>query len=166
MKKHLDVIMLGAAILLMVVMLALLAAPGLTTTLLGETEHTSLATLINPDDGDTLGVGGIIAALIFTLVALCVAIGLLVLKLLKKDKGFGGMIALGAAGLLLIVGLLFFCTKSLYVDWFAKMSGVSRDNAKTALQYTSLGAGAIVNGIFGFLSAVLLGVFGVLKIKK
>ena len=165
MKKHLDVIMLGAAILLMVVMLALLAAPGLTTTLLGETEHTSLATLINPE-GDTLGVGGIIAALIFTLVALCVTRGLLALKLLNKDKGFGGVIALGAAGLMLMVGLMFFCTKSLYVDWFAKMNGISREASEDLASNTTLGAGAIVNGIFGFLSGGLLATFGFLKIKK
>jgi len=165
MKKHLDVILLAGTVLLAVLMLILHSAPGLTETAWGETVHTSLAKLINPENGD-LGVGGTIAALIFTLVALCVTIGLLAFNLLKKASGFGGLIALGAAGLLLITGLLFFCTRILYVDWLAKMSGISRDYAVKMTANTALGGGAIANGIFGFLSAALLGTFGVLKIKK
>lgn len=145
MKKYLEEILLGCAAFLSALTLILMNAPGLTASGLGLTFQASVYYLVG-NNGDTTV--GLVFAVIFVVLALVAAVCLLVLKLIKFKFGYAGIVALAVAALSLIAGILYFCTKGLV--------GSS----------ASLGAGAVLCGIFSLLSAGVLGFYGVTKLKK
>ena len=145
MKKYLEEILLGCAAFLSALTLILMNAPGLTASGFGVTVTASVYDLVG-NNGDTTV--GLVFAVIFVVLALVAAVCLLVLKLIKFKFGYAGIVALAVAALSLIAGILYFCTKGLV--------GSS----------ASLGAGAVLCGIFSLLSAGVLGFYGVTKLKK
>ena len=147
MKKYLEEILLGCAAFLSALTLILMNAPGLTASGFGITFQPSVYDLVgNNSSGDPTV--GLVFAVIFVVLALVAAVCLLVLKLIKFKFGYAGIVALAVAALSLIAGILYFCTKGLV--------GSS----------ASLGAGAVLCGIFSLLNAGVLGFYGVTKLKK
>ncbi len=147
MKKYADYLFLGAAVLFSALTLILMVAPGVKGNILGST--LSVYELFSVNDKANVG---IIFAFIFALLALLAGIGLIVVKLLNVKFGYGAIVALCAAVLALVAGIMFFCTKGL--------AGYG-DNS-----YVSLGAGAVLSGVFSLLTACALCAYGVFKFKK
>lgn len=137
MKKYLDYILLGTSALFGLIILLVFLAPGIT--LLGATQ--SVYSLI----GDSYG--GLIVALIFVILGFLTPLCLCALKLLKIKFLFGSFVAAGAALLLLVAGILLFCTSSFV--------GVG-----------ALGAGAIIAGIFAILNTCVLCGYATTKLIK
>ncbi len=165
MKKNLPLSALGVSLVLVVIMLALLATPGLTAKVGNSVSNTTLVDLINPSNGN--GLGGTIAALIFTVLAAAIVLALCVLALVKKNIKIAPLCALCGALLLFVAAILFFCTRSFYFGAVAKETGISVSSVKDTFgDSVKLGAGAAVNGIFGLLAAFGLGCYGVLTWKK
>ena len=144
MKKYLDEILLGCAAFFAALTLILMNAPGLTASGWGITVTASVYDLVG-NNGDTTV--GLVFAVIFVVLCLVAAACLLVLKLIKFKFSLSGIVALAAAVLSLIAGILYFCTKGLV--------GSS----------ASLGAGAVFCGIFSLLNAGVFGFYGVTKLK-
>ena len=147
MKKYLDEILLGCAAFFAALILILMNAPGLTASGFGITVTASVYDLVGNGNGGDPTVG-LVFAVIFVVLALVAAVALLVLKLLKVKFGFDGIVALVAAVLMLVAGILYFSTKGLV--------GSS----------ASLGAGAVLCAIFSLIEAGVFGFYGVLKLNK
>lgn len=163
MKKYLDYILLGCSALLLVLMLVLLVAPGLTATILGHTESVALSEFVSGDRA----LGGTGAAVAFAVLALAAALCLLVFKVMGKELPFAPYIAFGAALFALLAAIMFFCTVEFDFAASAKELGCSVADIKALDDGTTkLGAGAIVNGLFGLLAAGALGCLGAFKLKK
>lgn len=148
MKKYLDEILLGCAAFFAALTLILMNAPGLT----GSADFVIAKVTYNPSVYDLVGNNGdttvgLVFAVIFVVLCLVAAACLLVLKLIKFKFSLSGIVALAAAVLSLIAGILYFCTKGLV--------GSS----------ASLGAGAVFCGIFSLLNAGVFGFYGVTKLK-
>lgn len=138
MKKHLNLILLGCAVFFAALIFALMAAPGITVSLFGATGKASVY--------DCLENGGTLAAFIIFIVGFVTAACLLVVEVLKMSIKYEAFVAFFAALLLLVAGILFFCT--------ASIAGGG-----------DLGVGAILCGIFGILSALALCFYGGVKGK-
>ncbi|MBO4594560.1 MAG: hypothetical protein J5697_02520 [Clostridia bacterium] len=151
MKKHLDLIVLGCSALFSVVVLLMMLATGMKSTVpvLGSATW-SVYDLMN--FGDTTRVG-IVLALVFTILSLLAAIVLLCVKAFKVKCKFAWIVALIVALLALVSGILFFCAKSLVVT------------DDYPLVTFNLGIGAVFCGIFSLLNAAALIYYGI-KAKK
>ena len=105
MKKNLNLILLGGSLFLSALIFALMAAPGVTVTILGATGKASVCDCLE-------NTGTLIAFILFIVAFLALAFALCV-DLLKIKFDFNMFLALGAALLLLVAGILFFCTASI-----------------------------------------------------
>ena len=142
MKKYLDVISLGCSVLLNALLFAFMALPALT--ILGNASGSVYSAIGNFGfDGVC---GGLLVALILLILALCAGLFLCALIFLNKKFGFSMLIALGAGLFLLIAGILFFCTSSFF-------------------EYSSLGAGSVLCGIFAILAGLGYVFYGAIKGK-
>ncbi len=141
-----DLILLGASAFLAVLTLILMVAPGLTGSFFGLKGEISVYGLMGEDGG-----AGMVFALIFTILELCVAGGLLAFKFLKVKFDFAWAVAFGAAFLAVLAGVFFF---------LAKVFAGAGDNA-----YVNLGVGAILCAIFSLLHACALAFYG-LQLNK
>lgn len=134
MKKYLGLIILGASLFFAVLIFAFMAAAGVT--ILG----TSASVY------DCLDEGGVLATFIIFIVGFLAGGCLLLMDVLKMKFKYDFVIAFGSALLLLVAGILFFCT--------ASFVGLGK-----------LGAGAILCGIFAILASLGLCFAGALKAK-
>lgn len=137
MKKNLNVILLGCSAFLILVNFALMAAPGLK---LGSLASSSVYNLIG--NGHTLD----ILAMVFGIVALLIIAFVCLVELKIVKFAYAHFCALGAALLLLLAGIFFFCT------------------ATGDYKGLDLGVGAILCGIFDLLAFCLTGFYGVTKV--
>ena len=145
----LDLCLLGAGSLFGLLTLLMMIAPAFVMNWgLGVVEKYNFYQLINFDDQFRVG---IFFGVIFAALLLVAALLLLVLKLLSKKTKLDLLVALCAAVLGLIAGVLMFCMKPLV--------GV----ANTSVE---LGVGAILGGIFSIVAAVALGFYAVKKLLK
>ncbi|MBP5177371.1 MAG: hypothetical protein ILP02_02170, partial [Clostridia bacterium] len=103
MKKYLDLLTLGVSALLSVLTLILMVAPGLTASLFGLNGSVSVYELMGRDGG-----AGMVFALIFTILELLTACGLLVANIMKLKINFAWMIACCAAFLAVVACVFFF----------------------------------------------------------
>ena len=145
MKKYLDVIALGGSVLLNALLFAFMGLPGLVAdTFLGKAKA-SVYSAIGNFGGDGV-CGGLLVALILVILALCAGLFLCALIFLNKKFGPAMLVALGAGLLLVVSGFLYFCTSSFF-------------------GYGSLGAGAVLSGIFAILAGLGYIFYGALKGK-
>ena len=148
-KNLLDIILMSAAVLFGALTLIIMVAPGIIYNLGLGTYEPSVYNLLNY--GDTLR-AGLLIALIFAIVFVVCVLGLVLVKLLGKSFKAEGLVALCAAALEIVAGVLFFFTKSLI-----------EENGNSLV---SLGVGAILAGIFAILGACALGVCVIKKLVK
>lgn len=91
-----------------------------------------------------------LVAMIFVIIVIVIAIGLLVLKALNKDLGFEQFIALGGALLGILAFIFYLCTLT---------ADLNRYGYK-------LGAGAFFAGLFALIAGCALAFYGVKKLLK
>ena len=138
MKKYLNLILLGCSALFAALIFAVMAAPGVTASAFGLTAKASVY--------DCLDNGGTLAAFIIFIVGFVTALCLLGVEALKVKIKYEAIVAFFGALLLLVAGILFFCT--------ASIAGGG-----------DLGVGAILSGIFAIIAALSLCFYGGVKGK-
>ena len=148
-KDNVSYLILGCGVLFSALVLIFMAITGINyDVLIGKAQFTVYELL---SYGDKTRIG-LVFALIFVIIALVAAIAILIIKLIKAKVAFCGWIALGAAVLSLVAGILFFSTKGLI--------GESGNDLVT------VAAGAVLCGIFALLNAFVLGFYAVTELKK
>ncbi|MDE5721511.1 MAG: hypothetical protein K2I30_02050 [Clostridia bacterium] len=153
MKKYLGKIVAGVSILLAVLAIIMLVAPGmspkgLAAELGGESVSLSKIVFGSDKEGFALSIGLLVAFILVIAGIACSVVALL-------GKG-GKIVPVVGAVLLLVGGILFFCTMQLYaLDVPEGTPDALVDTAKEMIKETfKLGAGAIMAGIFSVLSGV------------
>lgn len=144
MKKYFDYLILICSVVFSVLVLLLMLAPGITATVIGTKVTRSVYELLNY--GDTFRVG-IFFTLLFTILLLIAAIGLLCIKILRIKFKSGKIVALCGALIALATGVLFFCTVPLIGEGGSSI--------------VQLGAGSVFCGIFSILNCGVLAFYGV-----
>lgn len=106
MKKFLNLIVLGGSLFLAALVFAFMALPALSANLIIATAKPSFYDLL----GDY---GGLVATLIIFIVGFLAAGFVFALELIKAKFNYSMFVAFGAGFLLLIAGILFFCTAAI-----------------------------------------------------
>ncbi|MBQ9481052.1 MAG: hypothetical protein IJU84_02690 [Clostridia bacterium] len=157
MKKRIDYILLGVSVLLGILTLILMVAPGVT---LYDKQPNSVYysvyyVMFNFGKNLKNALGGLVVAFAFTIAALAVSLFLCLLKLLGKKINIAPMISFVATALTVTAGILFFCTRAMVFNSYKNMV-LSADY----YYYYKLGAGAILCGVFSVLNAATLCLYG------
>ena len=139
MKKNLNLIILCGSLFLAVLVFVFMAIPAVTANVIIGTAKASMYDLL----GDY---GGVLAAFILFLVGFLGGCCVVVIKLLNLKFDFAHFVAFGSALLLLVAGILFFCT--------ASFVGVG-----------SLAAGAVLCALLSIFAALGLCFYGALEGK-
>ena len=139
MKKNLNLIILCGSLFLAVLIFAFMALPALNVNVIIGTAKPSFYDLL----GDY---GGTVATLILFIVGLLAGICAGAIKLLDVKFKYGYLVAFGGALLLLVAGILFFCT--------ASFVGAG-----------SLAAGTVLCGLLSIFAALGLCLYGALEGK-
>lgn len=134
MKKNLSLIVLCGSLFLAALVFAFMALPAIA---LGG---------LNSSFYDLLEDGGPLATFILFLVGFLGGCCVVVIKLLNLKFKYGYLVAFGGALLLLVAGILFFCTASFY-------------------DFVSLGAGAVLCALLSIFAALGLCFYGALEGK-
>lgn len=149
MKKYLGKIIAGVSILLAVLAIIMLVAPGISPKS-GNGDGIALSKVVfgSDKDGLKLSIGLLVAFILVIAGIACSVVALL-------GKG-GKIVPIVGAVLLVVGGVLFFCTMKLYaLDIPDGTPDEYVDFAKKAFESVAkLGAGAIMAGIFSILSGV------------
>ena len=134
MKKNLNLIVLCGSLFLAVLVFAFMALPAIA---LGG---------LNSSYYDCLQDGGPLATFILFIVGFLAGVCACAIKLLNVKFKYGFVVAFGGALLLLVAGVLFFCTASFY-------------------DFVSLGAGAVLCALLSIFAAFGLCFYGALEGK-
>ena len=145
MKKYLDLLVLGGGLLFNALIFAFMAADGITGNVIGIKVSASVYSAIGNFGNDGV-IGGLLVALIFVILAVLAGCFLVALIFMKQKFDYAMLVAFGAGLLLLVAGVLFFCT--------ASFAGGG-----------SLGVGAVLSGIFGIIAGLAYVFYGCLKGK-
>ena len=146
-KNNLSYIVLGCGILFSALVLIFMTLTGIKGKLLGS--EVSVYGMISYGNETRIG---LVLAMVFVIVALAAAVVIIALKLINAKFKFGGWVALCAAVLALVAGILYFC-------------GINLIGMGDSGLY-SLGIGSVLCGIFAILSACALGFYAVTELKK
>lgn len=146
-KNNLSYVVLGCGILLSALVLIFMTMAGVKGNILGS--EVSVYGMMSYGNETRIGV---VLAMVFVIAALAVAVLSLVLKLLNVKFALGGWLALCAAVLALVAGILYFC-------------GVNLIGMGDSGLY-SLATGSVLCGVFAILNAVALGFYAVTELKK
>ena len=144
MKKYLDLLVLGGGLLFNALIFAFMAADGVSVNI-GLKVSASVYSAIGNFGNDGV-IGGLLVALIFVILAVLAGCFLVALIFMKQKFDYAMLVAFGAGLLLLVAGVLFFCT--------ASFAGGG-----------SLGVGAVLSGIFGIIAGLAYVFYGCLKGK-
>ncbi len=139
MKKNLNLIVLCASLFLAALVFAFMALPAVTANVIIGTAKASIYDLL----GDY---GGVLAAFILFLVGFLGGCCVVVIKLLNLKFKYGFAVAFCSALLLLIAGILFFCTAAI-------------------VEVGTLGAGAVLSALLAIFAALGLCFYGALDGK-
>lgn len=159
MKKRIDYILLGVSVLLGILTLILMVAPGVT---LYDKQPNSVYysvyyVMFNFGKNLKNALDGLVVAFVFTIAALAVSLFLCLLKLLGKKINIAPMISFVATALTVTAGILFFCTRAMVFNSYK----IYRIALSSAYYYDyKLGAGAILCGVFSVLNAATLCLYG------
>ncbi len=168
MKKYLGKIVAGVGILLAILALIMLVAPGWSPkSEFKDAESIAVSKFFfgSEKDGLAVSAGGVVAMVL-------VIVGAILLVVALLGKG-GKVVPIAAAVCLLVGGILYFCTIELLALDYGEYGDVLDSDAKKELkdkfiegvkENGGLGAGAIMGGIFSILSALCAG--SLLFIKK
>ena len=135
MKKNLNLIVLCGSLFLAVLVFAFMALPGIT--LFGENAGSVY---------DCLDEGGVTATFILFIIGFLAGACACAIKLLNVKFKYGFLVAFGGALLLLVAGILYFCTTSIVGGG-------------------SLAAGAVLCGLLSIFAALGLCFYGALEGK-
>ena len=139
MKKNLNLIVLCGSLFLAVLVFAFMALPALSANLIIATAKPSFYDLL----GDY---GGTVATLILFIVGFLAGVCACAIKLLNVKFKYGFLVAFGGALLLLVAGILYFCTASI-------------------VGAGSLAAGAVLCALLSIFAALGLCFYGALEGK-
>lgn len=148
-NNSLDICLICSSILFGVLSLLLMLAPAIVTKVSFLEVKYNVYELLKYDNEFR---AGILFALVFAVVLLCMALLLAILKLLDKKSKLESPIGFCGALLGLVAGILLFFTKSLV--------GLANSGI------TTLGIGAVLAGIFAIIAALSLGFYTARKLAK
>lgn len=146
MKKYLDLIIAGLAVLFSVLIFATMSADAVTVTIFNKTDGPSVYEMFTTEGIKASAIA--ITCLVLTIVSVLASAFVVCSLVLKKFENYRSYISLATAVVLVINGILFFCLAT----------GDYKD--------FDLGAGAILSAIFSLVAALASGFAGVKALKK
>lgn len=144
MKKNLDLLVLACSVLFNLLIFAFMAADGLVNIIVIGSSR-SVYSAIGNFGGDGV-IGGLLVALIFVILGVLAGCFLVALVVMKQKFDYTMLVAFGAGLLLLVSGVLYFCTSSF-------------------VGYGSLGVGSVLSGIAALIAGLGYAFYGCLKGK-
>lgn len=143
MKKFLKPCINCCIALFAIIILGVMAAPGITTKVLGKTSTLSCyEAFLGAEDGWKASFGGVMALILVIFLVILPIVNIFI-KIFVKDKKLNMIVTCAIAACAVIAAIFFFCGTT------TLMLNVSKDGMKVLKAANlGLGAGAIVNGIF------------------